>query len=46
MNNENSRAGLCADRMNAVDVTEWETGREGDAESEMKMVEKGNLLIL
>jgi hypothetical protein len=45
-NQANSTAGLCADRVNAVDLTEWETRREGDAESEMKMVEKGNLLIL
>ena len=42
----NSAAGLQTSQMNEVEVTEWETGREGEADSEVKMVEKGNLLIL
>jgi hypothetical protein len=46
VNHENSRTGLYTSQMNEVEVTEWETRREGEAESEMKMVEKGNLLIL
>jgi hypothetical protein len=45
-NHENSKAGLCAGQMNAVDVTEWETRWAGDAESEMKMLKNRNLLIL
>ena len=43
---ENSRVGLCAGQMNAVDVTDWKKQRAGDAEREMKMLNNRNLLIL
>jgi hypothetical protein len=45
-NQVNSMAGLCTSQMNAVDVTEWETRRAGEAESEIRMLKKRNLLIL